>query len=132
MQDPHRLALWPPNSTQCHLPQFKSNSNSFYQQTLEPLVAWLEKRYKGTNDKIERMLQEQKISYNALWFLFNTGKKVWGTDAGLLIAGEVKTAKYMRGFFPGLLITAKVRNVPRRLCRVCLCLCVLCVCVCVV
>lgn len=119
MQDPHRLALWPPTSAQCHLPQFKSNSNSFYQQMLEPLVAWLEKRYKGTNDKIERMLQEQKISYNALWFLFNTGKKVWGTDSGLLIAGEVKTAKYMRGFFPGLLITAKVRNVPHRVvCRV--------------
>lgn len=96
---------------QCHLTQFKSNNTSYYQQILAPLVQWLEWKFKGTSDKIDRMIEEKKISYNALWYLFSTGKKVWGRDVGLIIASEVKTAKYMRGFFPGFLITGKVPSI---------------------
>lgn len=54
------------------------------------------------------MLEEDRLSFSTLWYLFHTGAKVWGPHDDLIVGGEIKTSKYIGGFFPGFIVTIMV------------------------
>jgi uncharacterized protein DUF7025 len=89
-----------------HVPQLRSASVSA--PSLVPLVEFLDSVYEVMTERIKKMVADGEISYKSLWYIFQTGEKVWGYEQDCKQGLEIAETNYQTGWFPMFSITGDV------------------------
>lgn len=113
-----------------HLSLFKNKRNQCHQETLKPLVAFLEKHQEvnlphpfltpillvlrsfveqEASLRISHMMERKEVTFPTLWHMFPPGAKVWGQVIDdEIVGGQVKSVKYVGSVFRGFTVSIMV------------------------
>lgn len=70
-----------------------------YKKQLKPLLDTLDERKGEYSDKADHLLEKGQTSYDSLWLLFKSGKKIIVRDGDMTHGGKIVSSGYKSSFF---------------------------------
>ena len=77
-------------------------------QNIQQLIQFLDKHFNELAEKLNKMKENNAISYDSLWYLCRKGAKMWKWEDGNRRQGVlIEKSQYISGWFPYLKVEVK-------------------------